>query len=207
MEDEIKKGARDSRGDQANLQQIHDYAVSNGAMCEPVKSADPEAVAYFGSSVKALGDGKVGGYLVRYGSADEPDLTDDFFDAETDIHAPDILPVLYQHGMDRKMGKRMFGEAKTGRDEVGMWIEAQLNMRDEYEKAIYALAELEWYASLTTDKLYIEVPGEYCKGGPLRFAHLYYFPPGLLFDAVDKLGFHITDMETKPNTRILAEIE
>jgi hypothetical protein len=75
------------------------------------------------------------------------------------------------------------------------------------EHTIDPLAELEWYASLTTDKLYIEVPGEYCKGGPLRFAHLYYFPPGLLFDAVDKLGFHITDMETEPNTRILAEIE
>jgi hypothetical protein len=72
------------------------------------------------------------------------------------------------------------------------------------EHAIDPRQELEWYASLTTDKLLVEVPGEHCKGGPLRFAHLYYFPPKLLESMITDLGFHIVAMETEPNTRILA---
>lgn len=107
----------------------------------PLKDLEQEALAYFGDTVKALGNGKVGGYLVRHSGETDPDLTADFFDAKTEIHAPDVLPVLYQHGFDERMGKRVLGKAKTGRDDVGMWIEAQLDMRDEYEKAIYALAE------------------------------------------------------------------
>jgi len=84
---------------------------------------------------------KLGGYLVRHSGHTDPDLTEDFFSAKSDIHAPDILPVLYQHGFDKIIGKEILGSAKTGRDDVGLWIEAQLDMRNEYEKAIYALAE------------------------------------------------------------------
>jgi HK97 family phage major capsid protein len=138
---EIKVGARNSRRDAERLQQIHDYAVDNGAMCEPMKNIDPDALMYFGDTVKALGEGKIGGYLVKHSGSTDPDLTADYFDASTDIHAPEALPVLYQHGFDTKIGKRVIGKAKTGRDDVGLWIEAQLDMRDEYEKAVYALAE------------------------------------------------------------------
>lgn len=141
MEDEIKKGARHSRNDQAALQAAHDALVNVGAMCDVAKDIDPEALAYFGDTVKALGNGKVGGYLVRHSGAQDPDLTTDYFDAKTDIQSPENLPVLYQHGFDAHIGKRVLGSAKTGRDDVGLWIEAQLNMRDEYEKAVYALAE------------------------------------------------------------------
>lgn len=100
-----------------------------------------DELIYFGGEVKALGDGRVGGYLIRFTSAEQPDLTGDFFDTKTAIHAPDVLPVLYQHGFDKQIGKRIIGNAKTGQDDVGLWIEAQLNLRDEYEKAVYALAE------------------------------------------------------------------
>ena len=100
-----------------------------------------DELIYFGSEVKALGDGKVGGYLVRHTTPNDPDLTSDFFDAQSDIPAPDVLPVLYQHGFDKTLGKRIIGKGKTGRDDIGVWIEAQLNLRDEYEKAIYEMAE------------------------------------------------------------------
>lgn len=100
-----------------------------------------DELIYFGSEVKALGNGKVGGHLILFTSADQPDLTGDYFDTKTDIHAPDGLPVLYQHGFDKKLRKRVLGNAKTGMDELGVWIEAQLNLRDEYEKAVYAMAE------------------------------------------------------------------
>lgn len=123
------------------LQQIHDYAVDNGAMCATEKHVDVDELIYFGGEVKAVGDGKVGGYLVRFSTKSDPDLTEDFFDAETVINAPDSLPVLYQHGMDTMIGKSVLGTAKTRRDDVGLWVEAQLNLRNEYEQAIYALAE------------------------------------------------------------------
>jgi len=39
------------------------------------------------------------------------------------------------------MGKRKLGKGDLKEDELGVWIEAQLNLRDEYEKAIYELVE------------------------------------------------------------------
>lgn len=139
--EELKIGAMISQANKKKLQAAHDALAELGVACQTVKEVDPDALAFFGDAVKALGDGKVGGYLVRHSGTHDPDLTDDYFDNQTDIHAPDTLPVLYQHGMDTKMGKRVLGTAKTGRDEVGLWIEAQLDMRDKYEQAIYKLAE------------------------------------------------------------------
>lgn len=68
------------------------------------------------------------------------------------------------------------------------------------------IKELAWYKSLTKDLLYIEVPGENCKGGALRFAHLFYFPPQLLRDMLEGLGFSVVKFEIEPNTRILCKV-
>jgi len=99
-----------------------------------------EELIFFGSPIKDLGAGKIGGYLVRYTTDQDPDLTGDFFDAKTQITVPDGMPVFYNHGLDKKMQRRVIGKAKTGTDDTGLWVEAQMNMRDEYEKAIYHMA-------------------------------------------------------------------
>ena len=67
------------------------------------------------------------------------------------------------------------------------------------------IKELTTWANMTSKYLLIEVPGLNTVGGPLRFAHLYYFPPELLKAKIIELGFDIVAMETEPNTRILAE--
>lgn len=67
------------------------------------------------------------------------------------------------------------------------------------------ISELAWYKSLTKDLLYIEVPGKNCKGGALRFAHLFYFPPQLLKEMLESIGLTVLQMETEPNTRILCK--
>ena len=54
----------------------------------------------FGTEIKALGSGKIGGYLVRFSDPSTPDLTGDFFDAKTVFNIPDNLPVVYPHGQD-----------------------------------------------------------------------------------------------------------
>jgi HK97 family phage major capsid protein len=95
----------------------------------------------FGSEVKALGDGKVAGYLVRFGDQTTPDLTGDYFTHDTDFGDVTQAAVYYQHGLDKKMGKRKMGKGDMKEDDLGVWIEAQLNLRDEYEKAIYAMVE------------------------------------------------------------------
>ena len=101
---------------------------------------EDELIAY-GTEVKALGGGKIGGYLVRFSDASQPDLTGDYFDAKTAINMPDDLPLLYNHGMDGTLKKRVIGRVKTKADDVGVWAESQMDLRDEYEKAIYAMAE------------------------------------------------------------------
>lgn len=104
---------------------------------------DTDTLVYQGGAVKALGNGRVGGHLVLFSTAADPDLTGDFFTKSTafklDKYPSPIL--LYEHAMDPKIGDREIGEAKASVDGVGVWVEAQLAMRDAYEEAIYKLAE------------------------------------------------------------------
>ena len=94
-----------------------------------------------GGAVKALGNGKIGGYLVRFTDETKPDLTGDYFTAETELGMNSPLPVFYQHGQDVVIGKSVLGAAVVKRDEIGLWVDAQLQLRDEYQAAIYKLAE------------------------------------------------------------------
>ncbi len=94
-------------------------------------------------ALKALGNGKVGGYLVLFSSADDPDLAGDFFTADTefDIEDGQKTAVYYQHGLDATLKRRKLGSGTLKQDDVGIWLEAQLELRDEYEQAIYGLVE------------------------------------------------------------------
>lgn len=138
-DDEMKIGAMISRVNAAKIQAAHDSLTQLGAACG--KKAVDIDVMTDGGTLKALGNGRVGGYLVRYSTANDPDLTGDYFTAKTVISSPSALPLLYNHGMDKVIGKRIIGKATLTPDAVGVWCESQLNMRDEYEKAIYKLAE------------------------------------------------------------------
>lgn len=97
----------------------------------------------FGGEVKALGGGKVGGYLVRFSSEEDTDLTGEFFTSETDFVIEDgqKSAVYYQHGLDPTLKQRKLGSGTLKKDDVGVWIEAQLNLRDKYENFIYGEAK------------------------------------------------------------------
>jgi len=105
--------------------------------------AEPEddQLVYFGSSVKALGDGKVGGYLVRFSGEKDPDLSGEFFSKDTDFGEAEKSAVYYQHGADPIIGKRKLGVTPLIADDFGVWAETQLDIRDKYEKFIYEMAE------------------------------------------------------------------
>lgn len=102
-----------------------------------------DELLFFGGEVKALGNGKVAGYLVRFGGPTDTDLEGEFFDANTDfgIESGAKLGIFYNHGIDATLKTRRIGRGTVTAQDAGLWIEAQLDLRDEYEQAIYALAE------------------------------------------------------------------
>jgi HK97 family phage major capsid protein len=107
-------------------------------------AAKSTVLAQNNHALKALGDGKIGGYLVLFSSADQPDLTGvDYFDAATDFDMEDgqKTAVYYQHGLDATLKRRKLGNGTLKKDDVGVWLEAQLELRDQYEQAIYGLVE------------------------------------------------------------------
>ncbi|NJL06681.1 MAG: phage major capsid protein, partial [Chloroflexaceae bacterium] len=94
-----------------------------------------------GDAVKALGNGRVAGYLVRFGDPDQPDLVGDYFTSETDFGRLSSTDVYYHHGLDRAIKARTIGRGTLRQDEVGVWIEAQLSLADQYEQAIYDMVK------------------------------------------------------------------
>jgi transcriptional regulator with XRE-family HTH domain/phage head maturation protease len=103
----------------------------------------------FGHEVKALDDkGKVGGYLVYYGSRDEKDLHGEYFDKDTYYgpHDGDGADVLFHHGIPVKkslegLSQHIFKGVTTKKDDIGVWAETVLNQADEYEKAVLKLVK------------------------------------------------------------------
>jgi HK97 family phage prohead protease len=115
------------------------------------KSTTPDAllkrsdVIWSGGGVKATTKRKGGieGYLLRFTDENSPDLQGEFFTRDTflDIEDGERVTFYYQHGQDPVLGKRVLGKGVAKVDEVGLWIEGQLELRDAYEKAIYKLVQ------------------------------------------------------------------
>lgn len=97
----------------------------------------------FGGATKAMGNGVIGGYLVRFTDPDHPDLAGDYFDASTDFGPHNKCIPWYHHGLDGTLGLKRLGTgmADIKTDNVGVWVQAQLNLADEYEAAIYELVK------------------------------------------------------------------
>lgn len=102
-----------------------------------------DSLTYYGGAVKAMGGGKVGGYLIIFTNADSPDLQGDYFLKSTElfIENGETRPILYRHGAHPVIKDRKLGRGRLTVDDVGVFIEGELNLRDKYEKAIYTLAE------------------------------------------------------------------
>ena len=110
------------------------------------RTQDKSLVVTTGPALKALGDGKIGGYLVMFGDEHTTDLSPqaDYFTADTDFDMDDgagKATVLYHHGMDATLKRRKLGRADLRTDAVGVWMESQLALRDDYERAVYSLVE------------------------------------------------------------------
>lgn len=119
-------------------------------MTDSLRIAMTDSLVIDGGAVKALGDGKVGGYLIRFGTASDTDLEGDYFTKNTDFGvewADDGTggksAVLYHHGLDASLKTRKLTEspASLKMDDAGIWIESQMALRDDYERALYGMAQ------------------------------------------------------------------
>ena len=121
-----------------------------------------------GGSIKAAGDaGLIDGYLVYFTDENEKDLHHQFFDAQTDyVNPPTKIvggSVLYQHGLDDTIGVKDIGSFTAAKvDTVGIWVQAQLDLHDEYQREIFGLAKkgiLSWSSGALPQSVEVEDNG------------------------------------------------
>ncbi|MDD9955713.1 MAG: phage major capsid protein [Anaerolineaceae bacterium] len=97
------------------------------------------------TTLKALdAGGRIGGYLVVWGSPEERDLQGEYFTAETELGLGwyPQRPLLYQHGLDGALKAAVIGAIDTlAPDETGVWAEAQLDLRRRWARAVQRLIE------------------------------------------------------------------
>lgn len=124
----------------------------------------------FGGSIKAVEidtNAFVEGYLVYFTDEHETDLYNEFFDAKTDfVNSPVKLvhgSVMYQHALDKTIGPRDIGEfTEVKTDDIGIWVQAQLDMHDEYQREIFKLAKkgvLSWSSGALPQSVEVEENG------------------------------------------------
>ncbi|HMM29912.1 MAG TPA: phage major capsid protein [Aggregatilineaceae bacterium] len=118
------------------------------------------------TAVKALdGRGRVGGYLVVWGDADRRDLQGEYFTPDTELGLDwyPRRPVLYQHGLDGALGPKMIGQIEALRpDATGVWVEAQLDLRNHWARAVLELvgrAALGWSSGSLPHLVAVEPDG------------------------------------------------
>ncbi len=108
-----------------------------------------------GGAIKSLDNDMIRGYAVRFGDSDHPDLQKDYYTKSTDFwldHFGWPRPITYHHGMDA--GTRndpVIGQwLKAGIDDVGVWMEGQMDRAHVYYKAMKELAQ-RGYIRLSSD--------------------------------------------------------
>jgi HK97 family phage major capsid protein len=114
-----------------------------------------ETFISFGSAVKAMGNGVIGGHLVLYGDPDNKDFDRQYFTKNTYFGPSDgdgqltainhmIAVKTGDPAIDQQLkdlSKRRLPSLKTKRDALGIFAEVMLNLSDEYEKLVYDLAQ------------------------------------------------------------------
>lgn len=97
-----------------------------------------------GQAVKMVGEGRVGGYLVMWGSPSQKDLQNEYFTPDTDLSLDlyPTRPTFYHHGLDDTLEALKIGDIDLLKpDEIGVWAEAQLDLHNKYVTAIRRLVD------------------------------------------------------------------
>lgn len=159
-------------------------AIEANKQPDPMESDVSHLVGPHGGTLKDLDDkGTFGGYLIQFGGPKEHDLELDFFTKGTDYWLDGKTgqsAVLWAHGTDPKIGKKRI-DASWGTlamKDAGIWLETQLQKRNEYEEAIHKLAE-KGKLGLSSGTASHLVERERTKEGPSGVTHVKQWPLGL----------------------------
>ena len=110
-------------------------------------SVVPQYILDYIPIVKSLGNDRVGSHAVLWGDENRKDLTEEYFDKNTEeltaiFDAVGRLPYLYHHATDGTLKTAVIGVVDTLKiDSVGLWYEAQLKLADEYAEYVKKLLE------------------------------------------------------------------
>jgi len=188
MADEIKIGAEISARNKEKIQGAHDALSDLGAACKvpdevtmiPMRSLDiTDTYVNFGGGCKAVdmgsGEWHIKTPLIVFTNPDDPDLTDDYFDAKTDFDMtfPGTSTTYFNHGQDTHFKKRKLEPSTLTKDEFAVWSENILRETDEYDAFLIARGK--------AGKLGMSsgVPGHLVEREPVGKAmHITYWPLG-----------------------------
>jgi hypothetical protein len=109
-----------------------------------MKDDSAEYVTYQGGAVKSLGSNRIGGRVVTFSGAADPDREHEFFDGSTDFWlngTGERRPILYRHGIDNTIKRRRFGEVMLSRAADGIWATGFISGKDEQAIKLLAMAE------------------------------------------------------------------
>lgn len=103
-----------------------------------------------GGAIKAteMDNGTVEGYLVSWGNPKDTDLQGEWFTKDTDfcLNWFPVRPALYHHGLDNTVGLKSIGMITTVKaDDLGLWVQAQLDLRDKYARAVYEMVKAQQF--------------------------------------------------------------
>lgn len=99
------------------------------------------------SSVKSVGEDRLGMYLVMFGNEKVRDLGKEFFTPKTQdmlnvFKAIGKIPAFYHHGLDKNVKAEVVGMYDVMvQDDVGIWAEMQLDKASKYKDAMLMLTE------------------------------------------------------------------
>jgi len=102
-------------------------------------------VTAWGTPIKDLSDtGRFGGYLVRFTDENTTDFDGEFFTPDTKFWLggeEGSTHTLWSHGMDPVLQQRRLTpqKARLVKMDAGVWMEGQMQARDEYEEAVLHL--------------------------------------------------------------------
>jgi len=132
--------------------------TTGGGAATVLFNTTPATHEYFtGGAIKAIGDGKIGGYLVVYGDQNKKDSGGEWFTSDTD-YALDYYPsrpVLYHHGLSDIEAVKIGTILSIKADNIGLYAEAVLHIDHEdptirrYAQSAYksVLANKLWWSS------------------------------------------------------------
>lgn len=127
------------RGD---WQEVKPDYVPVSSSTKGIEVVSDDLAALPGYATKALGDGWVGGYLVKFGGEGDLSQWRDVFSKSTDFGSAKKSDVYVHHRMLPGLGKkRLKHQAEIGIDDEGVFIKHLLDLRDSYEAKLHGLAE------------------------------------------------------------------